>query len=142
MFSGNLYFVIFLKIVKKKDRKIFFSSDDVRPNNFEITIELYAYELYNTSNNLLQSARKLAKQFTDFASFKRNSTNQNGTNQNVLSQMPNLFNNALTNSTNTYSYSMNKFKLIARAILGKNDVSEETETRPLQIISDLGIFYF
>lgn len=56
--------------------------------------------------------------------------------------MPYLFNNALTNSTNTYSYSMNKFKLIAKAVLGKSDINEETETRPLQIISDSGILKF
>ncbi|CAF0791577.1 unnamed protein product [Brachionus calyciflorus] len=113
-----------------------FVFDDVKPNTFEITIEIYAYELYNTSNNILQSARKLAKQFTDFATFKKHGSNQTTSNQNVLAQMPNLFNNALTNSTNTYSYSMNKFKLIAKAVLNKNDVSEDTETRPLQIIND------
>lgn len=97
--------------------------------------------MYNTAGNILQSARKLAKQFTEFATFKRNSTNLSGSIQqnNVLSQMPNLFNNALTNSTNTYSYSMHKFKLIAKALLTQADLSDQIETKCLQLVNDISM---
>lgn len=104
-------------------------------------MEIYSYELCNTANNLLQSARKLAKQFTDFATFKRNNiqNNQQNSTNNVLSQMPNLFNNALTNSTNAYSYSMHRFRLIAKAILTQDDVSESANTKSLQLMNDSGV---
>lgn len=52
--------------------------------------------------------------------------------------MPHLFNNALTNSSNNYSYSMHKFKLIAKATLNQNDLSDNVETRCLQLINDSG----
>lgn len=109
----------------------------MKQNDFEITIEFYSYELFNTANNILQSAKKLAKQLTDFATFKRNGNNTSQLQQqqsiasfNTLPSQPN------GNSSNNYSYSMHKFKLIARANLTAKDISEDVETKPLQIINE------
>jgi hypothetical protein len=87
--------------------------------------------LFNTTNNILQSARKLAKQFSDFASFKKPQANNT-----LMSQIPHLFNNALTHSTNNYSCSINKFKLIARAVLTQNDICDKVQTKNLTLIND------
>ena len=107
----------------------------MEPKQFEIVIEFYSYELFNTSNNVIQSARKLAKQFSEFASFKKSQSSNSAVNQ-----MSHLFNNALTHSTNNYSCSINKFKLIARASLTQNDISEHVETKNLTLISDSSKF--
>lgn len=95
----------------------------------------------------MQSARKLAKQFGDFASFGANTTSTstgkrggpnhpNQQNQNVLSQMPNLFNTALTNSA--YSYSMHRFCLVAKACLTQDDVDldNQASTKSLQLLAN------
>lgn len=101
-----------------------FKSDDVRPDKFEITIEIYSYELCNTANNLLQSARKLAKHFSDFATFssttKRGDAMSHNHNQNSIlsSQIPILFNA----SSHSSAYSMNRFCLIAKATLSHEDI--------------------
>ncbi len=115
------------------------SSDDVKQNDFEITIEFYSYELFNTGNNILQSAKKLAKQLTDFATFKRNPNNASQLQQsmNSLNTMPAQSNGS--NNSNNYSYSMHKFKLIARAKLTATDISEDIETKPLQIINETSL---
>lgn len=110
-------------------------SDDVKQNDFLVTIELYSYELFNTANNLMQSARKLAKQLTDFATFKRNTnqsqlqtaqTNGGHSGQSVAPLM----------SGNNYSYSMHKFKMIAKGCLTQKDLSDHLETRSLDIINE------
>jgi len=110
-----------------------FIFDDVIPNDFEITIEFYSYELFSSNNNILQSARKLAKQLSDFATFKRNSNPQQLPNQqqSFSSQAQ-----TLSNSSNNYSYSMHKFKLIAKATLTHNDLCDQVESKPLQILND------
>jgi len=115
------------------------SSDDVKQNDFEITIEFYSYELFNTGNNILQSAKKLAKQLTDFATFKRNPNNASQLQQsmNSLNTLPAQSNGS--NNSNNYSYSMHKFKLIARAKLTAIDISEDIETKPLQIINETSL---
>jgi len=111
-------------------------SDDVKHNDFEITIEFYSYELLSTANNILQSAKKLAKQLTDFATFKRNPTNTGQLQQSMssLNNLPAQSNG--NNGSNNYSYSMHKFKLIARAKLTASDISEDIETKPLQVINE------
>ena len=109
------------------------------PNDFEITIEFYSYELFSSNNNILQSARKLAKQLSDFATFKRNSNPQQLPNQ----QQQQSFSSqaqTLSNSSNNYSYSMHKFKLIAKATLTHNDLSDQVESKPLQILNDSSNF--
>lgn len=115
-----------------------FIFDDVNQSDFEITIELYSYELFNTGNNILQSAKKLAKTLTDFATFKRNSHNGNQVQQQQsgsgLNTLPNQTNT--TSNSNNYSYSMHKFKLIGRAKLNGSDISEDIETKPLQLINE------
>ena len=107
-------------------------------------MEIYSYEFSNTASNVLQSARKLGKNLTEFASFKKNSAQNNY--ENLLAQMPSLFNNALTNSTNNHSsYSMNKFKLIAKATLNQKDLSDDIQTRSLSLFNGrtfISIFIF
>jgi hypothetical protein len=105
-----------------------------------ITIELYSYELFNTASNLIQSARKLAKQLTDFASFKK--ANINGSTlqqQHQMSQSSGVQSNQSTNHIlpiNNYSYSMHKFKLIAKSYLTHKDLSDQMETRCLEIVNE------
>jgi hypothetical protein len=53
-----------------------------------------------------------------------------------MSQIPHLFNNALTHSTNNYSCSINKFKLIARAVLTQNEICDQVQTKNLTLIND------
>lgn len=112
-----------------------FIFDDVKQNDFEITIEFYSYELFNTGNNILTSAKKLAKTLTDFATFKRT-----GNNSHQLAQQHHSissFNTLPTQSSgNSYSYSMHKFKLIARANLTASDITEDVETKHLQLINE------
>ena len=120
------------------------NSDDVKQDDFLITIELYSYELFNTASNIIQSARKLAKQLTDFATFKKGSNNNNQQQQNqplhsfqnnggTISSQSNS--NALLQNNN-YSYSMHKFKLVATSQLTQNDINEQYETRNLDLINE------
>lgn len=97
---------------------------------------MYSYELFNNANNILQSARKLAKQFTEFATFKRNTHHQ-------AAQLNSNLNgaNSLQNANNSYSQSMHKFKLIARATLTQDDLSENIETKNLKLNNDSGIVF-
>ena len=113
--------------------RFYFISDDVRQSKFEIVIEFYSYELFNTGNNVLQSARKLAKQFADFATFKRNSqfTQINGQQS---QQQQSQFN--LANSSNNYPQSIHKFKLVARATLNQDDLDEQIKTKSLKLAND------
>lgn len=114
---------------------ILINSDDVKQTDFLITIELYSYELFNTANNLMQSARKLAKQLTDFATFKKvNNSQQQIVTQNSGPNQMNQSSSILPN--NSYSYSMHKFKLIAQSQLNHKDISEQLETRNLDIINE------
>ena len=112
-------------------------SDDVKQSKFEIVIEFYSYELFNTANNILQSARKLAKQFTDFATFKRNTqlTQINGQNHHQQQQQHSSYFN-LSNSTSNYPQSIHKFKLVARATLNQDDLNEQTTTKSLKLVND------
>jgi hypothetical protein len=117
--------------------KFYFLSDDVRQSKFEVLIEIYSYELFNAANNILQSARKLAKQFADFATFKRNS--QQGTiGHNSGQQQPYL---NLANSTNNYPQSIHKFKLIARASLNQEDLCDQISTKCLKLVNDSSNFW-
>ena len=114
-----------------------------------ITIELYSYELFNTASNIIQSARKLAKQLTDFASFKKANNGNQQTHQQLQQQQQQTQLPASQNLTaqsnqssnhiipiNNYSYSMHKFKLIAKSYLTHKDISDQMETRSLEIINE------
>jgi len=104
--------------------------------------------LFNTANNLIQSARKLAKQLTDFATFKK-ASNNNNQQQNQYNQSLQSFQNSGTISSqsnsnsllqnNNYSYSMHKFKLVATSQLTQKDINEQYETRNLDIINEPNI---
>jgi DNA anti-recombination protein RmuC len=127
-------------LIKRHSNYSFFiihASDDVKPNKFEIAVEIYSYELFNNANNILQSARKLAKQFTEFATFKRNTHQQA---QQINSNLNGA--NSLQNANNSYSQSMHKFKLIAKATLTQEDLSESVETKNLKIVNDSGKFFY
>lgn len=115
-----------------------FIFDDVKQNDFEITIEFYSYELFNTGNNILTSAKKLAKTLTDFATFKRtgNNSHQLAQQHQSISSFNTLPAQSGSNGSNSYSYSMHKFKLIARAKLTASDITEDVETKQLQLIND------
>ena len=119
-------------------REILFLSDDVRQSKFEVLIEIYSYELFNAANNILQSARKLAKQFADFATFKRNS--QQGTIGHTAGQQQPYLN--LANSTNNYPQSIHKFKLIARASLNQEDLCDQISTKCLKLVNDSSNFWY
>lgn len=103
--------------------------------------------MFNTASNLIQSARKLAKQLTDFATFKKASNNNNNNQQqNQYNQSLQSFQNSGTISSqsnsnsllqnNNYSYSMHKFKLVATSQLTQKDINEQYETRNLDIINE------
>jgi hypothetical protein len=114
-----------------------FVFDDVKQNDFEITIEFYSYELFNTGSNILSSAKKLAKTLTDFATFKRaGNGHQLAQQHQSISSFNTLPAQSNGSHSNSYSYSMHKFKLIARAKLTAGDISEEIETKHLQLINE------
>jgi hypothetical protein len=135
-----------------------FIFDDVKlkdeNDNFQLTLEIYSYELSNSATNnnnniLIQSARKLVKQFADFASFKRNSSNYSAQQQSSVMKemaMTSHENNIITsNKSNTLSvlsqasnnsYSLHKFRLIAKSVLTKRDLSDQVETRDLTLLND------
>ena len=93
---------------------------------------MYSYELFNTATNLIQSARKLAKQLTDFATFRRTNNQQQQVNQLNTAQPG----QSIPSLNNNYSYSMHKFKLIAKGYLSQKDLSDQLETRCLDIINE------
>jgi hypothetical protein len=87
----------------------------------------------------------LAKQLSDFATFKRNNNSNQQNNQQQQSQSFSSQAQTLSNSSNNYSYSMHKFKLVARATLTAKDISEQIETKYLQVIhesSKINSLYF
>lgn len=94
--------------------------------------------MFNAANNILQSARKLAKQFADFATFKRNS--QQGTIVHTAGQQQPYLN--LANSTNNYPQSIHKFKLIARASLNQEDLCDQISTKCLKLVNDSSNFWY
>ena len=100
----------FLKIFYEISPCFLPNSDDVDEDEFEIEIEFYSYELFNNSNTILQLARKLAKQFSEFASFK-----QRGTTSNIIRQMTNAANGVasttatLVANNSNYSFSNHKW---------------------------------
>ena len=108
----------------------------MKQSKFEVVIEFYSYELFNAANNILQSARKLAKQFADFATFKRNS--QQGTISQSFGQQQSHLN--LANSTSNYPQSIHKFKLVARASLNQEDLCEQVSTKSLKLVNDSSKF--
>jgi hypothetical protein len=112
-----------------------FVFDDVKQSKFEIIIEFYSYELVNAANTVLQSARKLAKQFAEFASFKRNSQ-QNGAASQVNGNHSQTSQFSLFNSTSSYPQSIHKFKLVARASLNQDDLDEQIKTKCLKLVND------
>ena len=126
----NHFIAFYLNLILKN----YILSDDVKQSNFEIVIEFYSYELFNAANNILQSARKVAKQFADFATFKRNT--QQGTIGHANGQQQAHLN--LANSTSNYPQSIHKFKLIARASLNQEDICEQVSTKCLKLVNDSG----
>ena len=98
----------------------------------------------NQANNILQSARKLVKQFTDFSIFKRNNSSQQ---QQQAQQVPQSQTSigavnggenpasVLEHATN-HSYSLYKFKLVAKSTLRFGDISDQIETKDLKLVNE------
>ena len=122
-----------------------FIFEDVNIQNFEMNIEIYSYEIFNTTTNSLisQSARKLAKHLTDFvrktslASSQSNNNSLSSSNSSGSShQLNQQFQQQQQQHNDPYSYSSHRFKLCAQAKLKPADISEHVETHNLQLINE------
>ncbi len=112
-----------------------FIFEDVNIKDFELNIEVYSYEVFNTTtNNLIsQSARKLAKHLSDFV--KKSSISSQNLSSSSTSGTTSVI-NGINQQQDPYSYSSHRFKLCAKTMLKPSDISENIETRNLQLISD------
>ena len=118
-----------------------FIFEDVNIKDFELKIEVYSYEIFNTTtNNLIsQSARKLAKHLSDFVKKSSLPSQQNLSTisgSSASSSNSGICSNNFNQHQDPYSYSSHRFKLCAQTKLNPNDISENIETRNLKLVTD------